>query len=156
EQALSTLEQLLVENNIGETTGHMEFRASHVVGYWLTLIFDGAPIVSGSSVDVGKTWGYPGDLISTALVHAGMDWPKADVFDPHELACRPSLRPPSPGPGVTPEVQRERERQRHGGLVMDALNVALLQLSPSETSWYISTGQLRLVFLTICEMARNA
>lgn len=55
-QALSTLEQLLVENNIGETTGHIEFRASHVAGYWLTLIFDGTPIVSGSSVDVGKTW----------------------------------------------------------------------------------------------------
>ena len=38
---------------------------------------------------------------------------------------------------------------------MDALNVALLQLVPSETSWYTSTGQLQLVSLAICEMARD-
>ncbi|CBJ33941.1 hypothetical protein Esi_0732_0004 [Ectocarpus siliculosus] len=64
----------------------MEFRTSHVANYWMARIFDGASNVSGS-VDVGKTWGYPGELISRALKKANMDWPGEDVFDPRQLTC---------------------------------------------------------------------
>ncbi|CAN0234070.1 unnamed protein product [Ectocarpus fasciculatus] len=140
----------------------MEFRSSHVANYWMARVLDRAFNVSGSSVDVGKTWGFPRKLIDKALERADMNWPGTHVFDPVTLNCR-TLAEDVPGPESDPAsgpdsrttglATREATRE---GLVAAALEVALLQINDEETSWFISTGQLDLVSTSICRVARGA